>query len=301
MGILTKTTTLYPIRAAARMTRLSIDTLRAWEKRYDAVAPLRRNGIRMYRESDIERLNLLRQALERGLSISQAASQSDKNLQALASETAQPAAKQKDAPIEAILDAIDRFDYAAADRALTRLATLLPPRDLVHDAALPLMRIAGERWHEQRMRIAQEHMLSQLLNNLLGSVLRLYAPRNPPATILMATLSGDLHAFGLMASALLAAGSGLGVVHLGASVPSTEIIFAAKRANARVVLASITGPQDELQCREQLRRLRGALPQGVEIWAGVNPGNIDIPVKGILKLADFMALEVQLQRMGGRF
>jgi len=117
----------------------------------------------------------------------------------------------------------------------------------------------------------------------------------------MATLSGDLHVFGLMASALLAAGSGLGVVHLGASLPATEIIYAAKRANVRVVLASITGPQDVLQCREQLRQIRSALPQGVEIWAGVNPHNIEIPIKGILKLTDFNALEVQLQRIGGRF
>jgi DNA-binding transcriptional MerR regulator len=53
---------LYPIRAAARLTQLSIETLRAWEKRYKAVEPVRRKGIRLYSDSDIERLSLLRRA-----------------------------------------------------------------------------------------------------------------------------------------------------------------------------------------------------------------------------------------------
>ena len=32
---------LYPIRAVSKQTGISIDTLRAWEKRYQVVAPQR--------------------------------------------------------------------------------------------------------------------------------------------------------------------------------------------------------------------------------------------------------------------
>ena len=73
-------TSLYPIRAAARLTGLSIDTLRAWEKRYAVVQPERRNGIRVYRESDIERLSVLRRALDQGHSIVQASKLSNSKL-----------------------------------------------------------------------------------------------------------------------------------------------------------------------------------------------------------------------------
>ena len=55
---------VHPIRAAARLTGLSIDTLRAWQKRYKAVEPIRKKGIRLYSDADIARLSLLREATE---------------------------------------------------------------------------------------------------------------------------------------------------------------------------------------------------------------------------------------------
>ena len=62
-----------------------------------------------------------------------------------------------------------------ADRELNRLsAATAKPRDVVHEVALPLMRITGERWHEGRFTIAQEHMVTELLSGLLVSLLRIY-------------------------------------------------------------------------------------------------------------------------------
>jgi DNA-binding transcriptional MerR regulator/methylmalonyl-CoA mutase cobalamin-binding subunit len=284
------------------LTRLSIDTLRAWEKRYAVVRPLRKNGIRLYREADIERLSLLRQTLERGYSIGRAAKLSNAELLALKTPAPMPsrASAAGDAAIEFILAAVDVFDYAAADRELSRAASLMSPRDLIYRIALPLMRIAGERWHEQRLRIAQEHMLSQLLGNLLGGMIRIHARPSPRATILTATLSGDLHCFGLLASAILAAGAGLGVVHLGASLPAKEVIFAARRSEADVVLISVTAPEDILLSREQLKSIRSQIPNTTEVWMGLNPPELDLRLKGIVVLEDFHTLETQLQRVGGK-
>ena len=183
-----KGTALYPIRAAARLTQLSIETLRAWEKRYKAVQPVRRKGIRLYSDADIERLSLLRRAIQHGHSIGHASRLSNKELLSLRDAVgASRAAESNDPPIERILAAIDEFHYGDADRELGRLASLMPPRDVIHKIALPLMRIVGEHWHEQRMRIAQEHLISQLLGNLLGSIIRIYAPVHSPALLMTAT------------------------------------------------------------------------------------------------------------------
>ena len=40
----------YPIRAVAQLTGLSVDTLRAWERRYKAVSPQRQGRGRVYNE-----------------------------------------------------------------------------------------------------------------------------------------------------------------------------------------------------------------------------------------------------------
>ncbi len=291
----------YPIRAAARLTRLSVDTLRAWEKRYKVVKPARRNGIRFYSDADIERISLLRQARENGYSIVQASQLSNKQLLALAPARAAEMSMSAERPIETVLDAIERFQYARADRELGRIASLMSPRDLIHNIALPLMRIAGERWHEQRIRIAHEHLMSQLLSNLLGGIMRIYAPVNPPAVLMTATLSDDLHEFGILAAAILAAGAGLGVIHLGPNLPAKEIAYAAKRSRAGVVLLSITNAQDRTLREEQLKIVRAALPAQGDLWVGVNPPDTVLNVRGIRQLKDFSELETELQRIGGRF
>ena len=293
---------LYPIRAAARLTQLSIETLRAWEKRYKAVEPVRRKGIRLYSDSDIERLSLLRRAIQHGHSIGQASRLSNKELLSLRDAvTTSRVAEANDPPIERILAAIDEFHYAAADRELRRLASLMPPRDLIHKIALPLMRIVGERWHEQRMRVAQEHLISQLVSNLLGGIIRIYAPVHPPAVLMTTTLSDDLHEFGVLAAAILAAGAGLGVVHLGPNLPVDEIVYAAKRSRTDVVLLSVTNPQDRTLRQEQLRSIRGGVPKEKELWVGVNPPNTRFDVGEIRILGDFGELEREIQRIGGRF
>lgn len=298
---LTKPANLYPIRAAARLTQLSIDTLRAWEKRYGVVRPVRKNGVRLYSDGDIERLRLLRLALEKGHSIGQASALSNDDLSALAgpSRGRGPDAR-KEGPIEEILAAVDRFEYARADRELGRLAALMPAREVIYQVVLPLLRIAGEQWHEERMRVSQEHLLSQLLGNLLGGMIRTYAPERPAASVLTATLSDDLHEFGILIAAMLAAGAGLGIVHLGPNLPAVEVAYAAKRSAVNVVLLSLTNVVDAGIRNQQLRLLRSRLPANVELWAGVNPPQLEIESKDIRVLRDFKELEREYERLGGR-
>lgn len=292
---------LYPIRSAARLTRLSIDTLRAWEKRYGVVQPARDKGVRLYSDADVERLSLLREALEQGHSIGQVAGLPNKDLIALSRRKAAGRRISLDErPTETILQAVDSYDYATANRELARLASLMSPRDLIHTIALPLMRIVGDRWHEQTIRIAQEHIVSQLLTNLLGAMIRIYASFQPPARIMTATLSDDLHEFGILAAAMLSTGAGLGVTHLGANLPAKEIAYAAKRSRADVVLISITNLQDRMLREEQLRTLRASVATNVEIWVGVNPPNTDLSIKGVRILRNFADLELEIRRVGGK-
>jgi len=290
---------LYPIRAAARLTKLSIDTLRAWERRYKAVEPSRQKGLRFYSDRDIYRLTLLRAAVQRGYSIGQAARLSNKELSRLSEPDISTRNKApEELPIETILAAIDEFEYLKADRELARLAALLSPQDLIFNVALPLMRLVGERWHEQRLRIAQEHLMSQLLSNLLSSIMRTYATADPAAVFMIATLSDDHHDFGILAAAILAAGMGFGVVHLGPNLPVKEIVYAAKRSNADVVLLSVTNAQDRILREQQLRSIRSGISQETALWVGVNPADTVLNVTGIRILRSFTELERELHGIG---
>lgn len=61
----------YRIGMVAQLTGLSVNTIRTWERRHGALAPMRsKGGGRLYSDQDIERLVLLKQLTERGAAIS---------------------------------------------------------------------------------------------------------------------------------------------------------------------------------------------------------------------------------------
>jgi len=66
-----ETTPRHPIRVVAQRTGLTPATIRAWERRYAAVAPSRSDGgQRVYSDQDVKRLITLRDLTKGGRSIS---------------------------------------------------------------------------------------------------------------------------------------------------------------------------------------------------------------------------------------
>ena len=64
----------HPIQVVSRRTGVTQDSLRAWEKRYEAVKPHRApGGRRLYTDADVERLVLLRRVTDAGRRIGQVA------------------------------------------------------------------------------------------------------------------------------------------------------------------------------------------------------------------------------------
>jgi len=71
----------YGIGAVSRLTGLSDHTIRAWERRYQAVVAERSDsGRRVYRTADVEKLRLLKLLTDRGVAISQVAAESAEEL-----------------------------------------------------------------------------------------------------------------------------------------------------------------------------------------------------------------------------
>lgn len=297
----------YPIRAAARLTGLSVDTLRAWERRYEAVRPERIGRGRFYTDDDIRRLSLLREVVEKGHAIGQVASLADEQLEELA--MAEPAAIDE-LPARSNLDlgslyaAITRYDAAAVDRDLARYAALLSPRDLIHHIVQPMLQWIGHQWEVGNLSIAQEHVASTSLRNLLGTLARIYAPTRAVRSILFATPTGERHEFGILSAAMLAAGGGLGTVYLGVDVPAEEIVRAAKATSVDAVVLGVVVPTDEAMTIDSVRRVREGLPDGVELYAGGCPprecGDA-LEAAGARYLESFGDLERELQRLGARF
>lgn len=264
----------YKIGAVSRLTGLSADVVRVWERRYKAISPQRSGGgSRLYSDAEIARLRKLRQAVESGHAIGQVAKLPDHELDNLASRQRASLsvgpewANPYEVARERFLAAITRMEVVAADEEINRAATLYPPRVLVKQIVAPLLAEIGERWAHRDLGIAQEHVATNLIRNLLSSLFRLYPPDTSAETIVVATPSGERHEFGILLSALIAATRGWRVVYLGTDLPAHEIARTVKLTKARVLALSLINGHSE-QTVEELRTLAAQMPSVTRVWLG---------------------------------
>ncbi len=296
----------YPIRVISRLTGIPIDTLRAWERRYGAVVPGRDDRGRLYGDGDLERLKLLRRLVERGHAIGRVARLATPDLERLLEAALEPRDRGQRADavdVGAIVDAFDRYDAAEADRLLGRLAAVLSARELVHDVVLPVMREVGRAWHDGRFTVAQEHLASAAMRSLLGALVRVQAPRDGRAVLVFATPSGERHELGVLAAAMLATASGLGVVYLGADLPPEDVAQAARRTGARAVVLGLTGADDAPGLLEGALAVVAALPRSVEVLVGGEAAlrhEERLRVAGAAVMRDLDALEDAYRALGAR-
>ena len=304
----------YPIRAVSKLTGISIDNLRAWERRYKAIEPSRSDRGRIYEEADVERLILLRQAVEGGHAISKLAALSNRELEALNTRSAALSRRPIDAAdagtagatpdLKVLHDAISRFSCSEIEAELNRMAALFPARNLIHRVIVPLMTELGEGWYRGDLRVAQEHMVSAALRNLVGSLVRLFARTQPKTSLLFATPKGEMHEFGILCAAMLAGAGGLGVAYLGVNLPSSEIIDAARKTGAEVVVLSVKAAVSGKASMKELHRISEGLPASTELWVGgVHSPHIvkEITTTRARYLRDLTILEQELARLGARF
>jgi len=296
----------YPIRAVSKLTGIAIDTLRAWERRHRAVTPVRDDRGRMYTDADIARLRLLRGAVEHGHSIGRLAGLTDAELRRLAASTDAKAAAVPTprTPLDtsALNAALQKYDATAIDQQLSRLASILPPVELLRDVLMPVLAQVGDEWHRGPTRIAHEHLMSATMRNILGSFLRLYARPDVSTRLLFATLAGERHEIGTLGAAMLAASSGLGVAYLGPDLPAREIVESVTSAGAQVLVLGLTATSDGKAKERELRTIVRDLPKQTELWAGGRGAlryTALISPRGLV-LSDYNAYQQELVRVGGR-
>jgi methanogenic corrinoid protein MtbC1 len=232
----------YPIRAVARMTGLSVDTLRAWERRYQAVVPDRGDRGRVYSERHVDRLKHLAALVAHGHAIGSIAGLPDAALRRLRSggDTAPARETALAIDLDSLLQAMKHYDLDGIDRRMTRLSVLLPPAELIFGVVLPVLREVGKRWEAGQITPAQEHLTSGIMRGVLGGLLRTMPRPARAPRIVFATPAGERHELGLLCAAVLAAAAGYAVVYLGPDLPFADITHAAVTAEARVLVLAGT-------------------------------------------------------------
>ena len=299
----------YPIRVVVRETGLSAHVLRVWEKRYGAVVPRRTpTQRRIYTEADLHRLKLLRHATLLGHPIGSVANLSDEALQTLVKSAAdQPAGSIRDRTpmpdspiILECIEAVKTFDADGLNKLLEHAAVESGYTTVLRHVIARLAERLGDLWSEGILRMSHEHFATAVMRNFLLNPARRYAGDNATATLVVATLQGQLHELGAVLAAALATEQGWRAVYLGPSLPAAEIAGVAFQNDARVVALSLIYPEGDSNVERELRDLRRFLPKKVAILVGGRAAESYRPAIdaiGALIVKDLNQLQVELAKV----
>jgi MerR family transcriptional regulator, light-induced transcriptional regulator len=255
------------VRIGELSRRLGVgqDRLRAWERRYGLLRPVRTpGGFRLYSRADEQRVRDMQDQLARGLSAAQAA-----EVVLAVHRSPAPSAPLDDLRTR-LAAALAEFDDAGASAVLDSLFAVHGPDVAMRDVIYPYLHELGEAWERAEIDVGQEHFASNLLESrLLGLVPAWDAGRGPRA--LLACAPGEQHSLGLTGFGVSLRNRGWRVTYLGADTPIAMTARTAEAVTPKLVMLSSTMAHCLPPFEDELRALAASV-RLVLAGAGVGPG-----------------------------
>ncbi|MGD0836894.1 MAG: MerR family transcriptional regulator [Polyangia bacterium] len=291
---------MYRIHVAAEKAGVSPQLLRAWERRYALLAPVRTDsGYRLYSDEDVAILRGAKVLVDEGRSISEVAQLPREQLRRAA--VRQPTAK-REVPTEswqqAALAAITTFDGPTLERLILSASGMgaLSSTEICDRVLMPLLVAIGERWERGAASVAAEHFGSAIIRRHLHAMVETESRRSAGGPIVTcACPEGDLHEGGLLAFAIHAGALGWFAVYLGPNLPIADALGSADGANAAAIALSISSPRSPADRRKLVEQLASWKNRrsGRRVWIGgrgAAPHVKEIERAGLVFLSDASAL-----------
>jgi MerR family transcriptional regulator, light-induced transcriptional regulator len=223
----------------ARRTGVSVDLLRAWERRYGLLQPSRTaSGYRLYSTADEERVGRMRRGLDDGLAAAEAARAALEQPVLARTDLARTASELR--------TALEAYDDAGAQATLDALLAGFTFETVARDVLLPMLRELGDRWAGGEISVAQEHFASNLLRARLLGLARGWDRGVGPRAVL-ACAPEERHELALIVFGIALRAQGWRVTYLGADTPVGSIDPAAAED---VVIAATTASRFDSAAEE---------------------------------------------------
>jgi MerR family transcriptional regulator, light-induced transcriptional regulator len=293
---------MYTIKQAALRSGVNVALLRAWERRYGIVEPMRTDsGYRLYDEAAIERLRAMRSLVDAGWSARQAAERitaaSPEEISSLApveaveGEQTPPGAST----IDAFLNGATRIEPATIERALDDMFAVGSFERVVEDRLFPALRALGDAWGSGTVDVAGEHAASAAVARRLSMAFEAAgSPAGGPAPVLVGLPPGARHELAALAFATAARRAGLPIVYLGPDVPVASWIAAVGQTGARAIAFGVVMGQDVAAADDVVRAVRAVHPDLVIAVGGRE--SAEVGNGAVLRLPDQISEAVEVLR-----
>jgi len=214
--------------------------LRAWERRYGLLSPVRTaGGFRLYGAEDERRVRAMQALLAGGVSARQAA----EAVLSTSAEGAPPSPVAEGGAIEdtrsRLTQTLGQFDDVGANAVLDRLLANWGVATVISEVIVPYLVDLGERWADGSATIAEEHFATSVIRGRLLGLARGWDGGSGPRALL-ACPSGELHDLGLICFGIALRGYGWRITFLGADTPESTVIETAAHLTPNVIVLAAT-------------------------------------------------------------
>ncbi|WP_062198319.1 MerR family transcriptional regulator [Massilibacterium senegalense] len=233
----------YNIKAVSQLIGIQPGTLRAWERRYHIVEPVRNKaGHRLYTDEHVRTIRWLADKVNKGFNISQAVSiLENKRNETGSSFLEHPQVDNRlEKMREKLYNALMSFDERKAHAILDEAFSLYSIDKVLIEILATLLVNIGDEWEKGFISVAHEHFATSFLRTRIGNIFHMYPVHGFLPKVIAVCGLNEQHELGLLIFVLHLRRRGFDVVYLGAGIPAEDVKLVLQEVRPRFLFISCT-------------------------------------------------------------
>ena len=261
----------FTISQLQRYSGVSVHSIRAWEKRYNALKPDRSDGnTRNYNGNQLRRLLNITSLMNTEYKISELCSMSDSKLHELMNRQLETAINGDEFLVSQMVAAALEFNESLFDKIFSRAVMSYGIEGTYIRVIYPSLERLGLMWSADKIAPAQEHFISNLIRQKLSSSIDLLPVSESSKNHWILFLpENEFHESGLLMANYLIRNAGHRCTYLGSNVPIDTLKQAAKQLKPSAFLFFLVAANDREEDNSIVYNMTKYFPsQNIHVAAG---------------------------------
>lgn len=231
----------YNIKAVSNMLGIHAGTLRAWERRYDLVHPVRNDaGHRLYTDDHLKVLKWIIDQIEKGFTVGQAVELLDREEVLRSPDIGSEPVNQIESMKANIQRSLLKFDETTAADYLDHAFNMFSTERVVISILGGILTDVGDLWEKNKITTAHEHYTTAFIRTRIGMVFQSLPVNGLLPRVICVCAPGETHEIGLLVFTFYLRRRGYDTIYLGGGIPEEDVIKVIEETNASYAVISVT-------------------------------------------------------------
>lgn len=232
----------YNIKAMCNLLGIQAGTLRAWERRYQLIEPVRNDaGHRLYTEEQLSMLKWIVLKIQQGFTVGQAVNLLNQDKHDIISQNQSLLQLDRtERLLHSMEDSLLRFEENKATAMLNEAFDVFSIDKVINEILSPLMIRIRSKWLKGEISTAHEHFATSFIRLRIGLLMNNYKANGLLPKVVAVCGPNEMYDLGLLFYALFLKRKGFDVIYLGSSIAKDDIHVVIKEISPKFIFLSAT-------------------------------------------------------------